>query len=136
MGKSNRKGQADIAPRIRGAFIRACEYNESKRGKDLTGLIADCLLNDTLNTLKVMASFNPSQSKIDITHKVEISDIIALAHARQREQLKDITPPVLEVEQQDDDSITVIVEAGLDSIEGQTPSEGPKVPDGEVPPCP
>ena len=125
-----RKAIADIAPRIRGSFIRACAVNE-KRGKGLTMLIADSLVKDPINTLKAMASFNPRQTNIDMTMKVEVADIIALAHQRQAE-LKDITPPVIEAKEQDNNSDLVISQAQPQPIEGQTPSspeDTPKVPE-------
>ena len=83
---------------IRGAFVRACEYNKNKRGKDLTSLIADKLIEDPINTLKAMAAFNPRQMSMDITHKVEVADIIALAQQRQA-QLRDITPKTSELQE-------------------------------------
>ena len=117
---SRTKGAADIAPMIRGSFIRACKVNE-QRGKGLTMLIADKLVDDPINTLKAMASFNPRQMNMDVTHKVEISEIIALAHQRQQ-QLKDITPPVSEVEQQANRCDQLETQAQPSVIEGQTPS--------------
>ena len=89
MGKRGRPdGSKDIAPMIRGAFIRACKVNE-QRGKGLTGLIADSLVRDPINTIKAMASFNPRQMQMDMNVKVEVSEIIALAQQR---QAKNITP--------------------------------------------
>ena len=101
-GKGRPKGSADIAPRIRGAFIRACEINK-QRGKDLTTLIADSLIDDPINTLKAMASFNPKQMNVDMTARVEVADIIALAQQRQQ-HLKDITPEVSKLQDQNRDN--------------------------------
>ena len=60
------KGSHDIAPMIRGAFIRAAKQLEAK-GKPLSKLIYDHLEDDFLNTLKVIASFCPKEMIADIT---------------------------------------------------------------------
>jgi len=135
MGQRGRpNGSADLAPMIRGAAMRALKYNEN-RGKGLTLILADSFVNKPLETLTALAKFNPSQVKLDITAKVEISEIIALAHQRQAE-LKDITPPVIEDKVQDNNSEPLESQAQPSVIEGQTPSEGaPKVPDDQVPPA-
>lgn len=110
------KGTADLAPVIRGHAIRALQHNEN-RGKGLTLILADYLVNKPLETLTALAKFNPSQVKMDMSVKIEVADIIALAHQRQA-ALKDITPSVLEVELQDDNSI--IEQSGIlvEVIEG------------------
>lgn len=99
------KGTADLAPMIRGAAMRALKHNES-RGRGLTDILAKSFVDKPLETLTALAKFNPSQVKMDMSVKVEVADIIALAHQRQA-MLKDITPSVLDIDtkQQDDSSI-------------------------------
>jgi len=55
------KGQGDVTPKIRRAFLRAVKIC-AKGGKPLDQLIADSLLTDTLGTLKAIASFTPRSS--------------------------------------------------------------------------
>ena len=77
MAKAGRpKGSADLAPMIRGAAMRALKHNEN-RVKGLTMILAKSFVNKQLETLTALAKFNPSQSRKDITHKVEVAYIIA-----------------------------------------------------------
>ena len=55
------KGQGDVTPKIRRAFLRALKIC-AKGGKPLDQLIADSLLADTLGTLNAIASFTPRSS--------------------------------------------------------------------------
>lgn len=58
------KGSHDIAPQIRGAFIRAVKGLEDD-GKPLSAMIREHLESDFLNTLKVIASFVPKEMLIE-----------------------------------------------------------------------
>ena len=66
------KGSHDIAPMIRGAFIRAAKGLEAK-GKPLSKIITDQLEEKPLETLKVISSFIPKEMLIeaDITSQLE-----------------------------------------------------------------
>ena len=112
----NRKGQADLAPVIRGHAMRALKHNEN-RGKGLTMILADMLVDKPLETLTALAKFNPAQSRVDVTHKVEIADIIALAQQRQA-QLKDITPTPKVLEVQDNCTQSAQTRIVVEVIEG------------------
>lgn len=105
------KGTADLAPMIRGAAMRALKHNEN-RGKGLTDILAQSFVDKPLETLTALAKFNPSQSKLDVTHKVEIADIIALAQQRQA-MLKDVTPKPMELEVEPRDYIDNVDESRI-----------------------
>ena len=62
-GRGRPKGSHDIAPMIRGAFIRAVKGLEDD-GKPLSSLIREELENNPLATLKAMAAFNPKESNV------------------------------------------------------------------------
>lgn len=62
-GRGRPKGSHDIAPMIRGAFIRAVKGLEDD-GKPLSTLIREQLENNPLATLKAMAAFNPKESNV------------------------------------------------------------------------
>jgi hypothetical protein len=86
------KGSHDIAPMIRGAFLRAAKSLELK-GKPLSTLIERELEERPIETLKALASFNPTQKSIDVTHNIDITETIRLVTERQKARLeKDITP--------------------------------------------
>lgn len=57
------KNTADIAPMIRGAFIRAAKGLEDD-GKPLSEVIRQELEQRPLETLRVMASFMPKETKV------------------------------------------------------------------------
>lgn len=66
------KGSHDIAPMIRGAFIRAAKSLEAK-GKPLSVIIEDSLQDKPLETLKAISSFVPKEMLIeaDITTQLD-----------------------------------------------------------------
>lgn len=117
------KGTADLAPMIRGAAMRALKHNEN-RGKGLTMILAESFVEKPLETLTALAKFNPSQSKLDVTHKIEIADIIALAQQRQA-AMKDITPTTLELQANCVHSDNSLIDKAID--EGLRPSSSIRV---------
>ena len=73
------KGSHDIAPQVRGAFLRALKLREDRRNKkSLSELIDDKLDEDVLGVLKAMAQFVPKEMLLqaDITTRKadELSD--------------------------------------------------------------
>ena len=61
-----RKNSKDVAPIIRGAFIRAVKALEDK-GRPLSTVILECLEDNPLETLKAIKGFIPRESNIDLT---------------------------------------------------------------------
>lgn len=86
-GKGRPKGSHDIAPMIRGAFIRAVKGEEAD-GKPLSSLIREQLENNPLATLKAMAAFK--QKELNVTQRnttdpadytdEELMEIICMSH--------------------------------------------------------
>jgi hypothetical protein len=57
------------------------------KGKSLSWLIEKELEANPLQTLKVMASFNPRQVNVDNKHTIEINEIIQVVTERQKAKL-------------------------------------------------
>ena len=68
------KGSHDIAPMIRGAFKRAAKMLEQE-GKPLSLLIKKHLEEDTLATLKAMASYAPKDLNVTQRTVGSVSDL-------------------------------------------------------------
>jgi len=85
------KGSHDIAPMIRGAFIRAAKALESK-GKPLSTIIAQQLEEHPLETLRTMSSFVPKE--LDITQR-KVSDVKELTD-NELEQLQSLAVAILD----------------------------------------
>lgn len=68
------KGTADIAPMIRGAFIRAAKMLEED-GKPLSLIIKDQLEERPLDTLKAISSFVPKEMLIDADITTQLDEL-------------------------------------------------------------
>ena len=68
------KGSHDVAPMIRGAFKRAAKMLEQE-GKPLSVLIKKHLEDDTLSTLKAMASYIPKEHNVTQRTVGSVSDL-------------------------------------------------------------
>lgn len=77
-GGGTRKARNDIAPEIRGAFMRACKSLEMRKNPtSLTELIEEALRKDVNATLTVMARWVPREMLIDATVSQSIIDVLA-----------------------------------------------------------
>ena len=88
-GRGRPKGSHDIAPMIRGAFIRAVKGLEDD-GKPLSSLIREQLENNPLATLKAMAAFNPKESNVtqrEITDVTQLTDAELIARILPEEEI-------------------------------------------------
>lgn len=71
---ANRVRGKQIAPMIRGAFIRAAKQMEME-GKSLSELIKDELETKPLDTLRVIASFIPKELLVETDVNIKIEDM-------------------------------------------------------------
>lgn len=69
-----RRGGTEIAPMVRGAFIRAVKDLENK-GKPLSTIIKDQLEKHPLETLKTIGSFIPKEMLIEATIYQELEQL-------------------------------------------------------------
>jgi len=68
------KGTPDIAPMIRGAFVRAAKRLERK-GKSLSEIIEASLEDRPLETLKVIGGFVPKEMLIEKTITMQLDEM-------------------------------------------------------------
>ncbi len=87
------KGAHDVAPMIRGAFIRAVKMIEQgKEKKSLSEIIMEQLKEKPLETLRTMASFTPKE--VDVTTRQGITDVSQL-NDEELEQLASLAASII-----------------------------------------
>lgn len=90
------KGSHDVAPMIRGAFIRAVKMIEDgKEKRSLSQIIKEQLEERPLETLRTMASFTPKE--VDVTTHKGITDVSQL-NDEQLEQLASLASAIIGVD--------------------------------------
>ena len=100
-----KQGSKDVAPMIRGAFVRAVKALEDK-GKPLSKIILKELEENPLATLKAISSFCPKE--LDVTQRKAITDISEL-NDEELEQLASFAASVLSGEGEDEESQSTTV---------------------------
>lgn len=72
------KAKHDVAPVIRGAFLRALELTEAESGKTFSELVADAIRSEgLLPVLDRISKFTVREAKNDLTSGgKEISDLV------------------------------------------------------------
>ncbi len=90
-GKGRPKGSHDVAPMIRGAFMRAARMVEEE-GKPLSEIIKEQLIDKPLETLRTMASFTPKE--VDVTTRKGVTDVGDLTDP-ELEQLSSLAASIL-----------------------------------------
>ena len=71
-----RKGDRDIAPQIRGAFMRAMKIMEEDQGKPLSTMITDAIEeHGILKVLDTMAKFNPKEVNATVEER-SVTDFV------------------------------------------------------------
>lgn len=68
-----RRGSKDVAPMVRGAFVRAVKGLEDD-GRPLSTIIREQLEEHPLHTLKVISSFVPKELEMTIDDATDLSD--------------------------------------------------------------
>jgi len=87
------KGSHDVAPMIRGAFMRAVRMiEEGKSKKSLSEIIMEQLTEHPLETLRTMASFTPKE--VDVTTRQGITDVSQL-NDEELEQLASLAASII-----------------------------------------
>jgi len=70
--KGRPKGSHDIAPIVRGAFLRACKMVESRDKRSLAEIMADLLRDDPKACLDAVSKFVPKEMLIEQTTEVKV----------------------------------------------------------------